>query len=156
MFFLYFFPLDKHVQNYFHLGILPDKVKIQRNLVQTVRNFLCAINIQFLLWVALQLSGLSTNFFPESYSSAANNILNTRQGLSTGATIRVKKYHFAVQIRYVTRQLFRKILSDPFYQNFKLQWNYISKLKKCYTNNTTCNEPTTRFLNTSIYDRLYF
>ena len=41
-------------------------------LSQTVRNFLGAINIQFLLWVALELSGLSTKKFPESYSSAAS------------------------------------------------------------------------------------
>ena len=25
---LYFFPIDKHVQYFFHLGFLPDKVKI--------------------------------------------------------------------------------------------------------------------------------
>ena len=53
---LYFFPIDKHVQYFFHLGFSTDKIKIQRNQVLTLRIFFYAINIQFILWVALYIA----------------------------------------------------------------------------------------------------
>ena len=56
---LYFSPIEKLVQYFFHLRYSPDKVKIWRNSAQPVRNFFCAINIQFLQLVKVQLSGLS-------------------------------------------------------------------------------------------------
>ena len=47
-----FFPQKINMSSiFFHLEFSPHKVKIWRNQVQTVCNW--AINIQFLLWVAL-------------------------------------------------------------------------------------------------------
>ena len=39
--------------------------------ISKVRNFLCAINIQFLQWHCIALRSVKIFFFPESYSSAA-------------------------------------------------------------------------------------
>ena len=50
---LYFLPVDKHVKYSLHLAFSTDKVKILRNLVQTLRSFYCAITLRSV-----------NNFFP--------------------------------------------------------------------------------------------
>ena len=72
-----FFPIDKKCLVFFLSGISPDKVKLWRNLVKTVRNFFCAKKYTvFIMGETVALRSFN-NFFQRATVLQLQNLIKT-------------------------------------------------------------------------------